>query len=137
MRSTSVGSMHRRDPTSSSSLPVIDEDRDSSSTLREAPPIPPRAWNRPTHKIFTLGVPPRLKYDPNPPAYSQFDSAGVEGPNGEKLADVRKGLSNNKHIAKRGGWVRLGVITLVIILCIIGLIVGLVVGLRHRHKSSL
>jgi hypothetical protein len=91
------------------------------------PPVPPRAWNRPPNKIFGLGA---------PPAYSPFDSTGVEGPHGEKLADVRKGLINNKHIAKRGGWKRLTIIALVIILCLVGLIVGLVVGLRNRHKTS-
>lgn len=135
MRSTSAGSMHRRELSATSSLPVIEEDRDSFGPPRVAPAVPPRAWNRPAHKVFGLGAPPRLNFDSTPPAYSQFDSTGVEGPKGEKLADVRKGITGNKHIAKRGGWARLCVIALIILLCLVGLIVGLVIGLR-KHKSS-
>jgi hypothetical protein len=126
MRSTPVGSMHRRDPASGSTLPPISEDGSS---------IPPRAWNRPPHKIFALGAPPKLNCEGSPPVYSHFD-VDVEGPNGEKLADVRKGISNNKHIARRGGWKRLALIALIAILCIVGLIVGLVVGLRKRNSNS-
>lgn len=141
MRSTPVdASMSRRE----GALPAIAEVRDSYiaddsgsfTAPRPAPPVPPRAWNRPAHKVFGLGAPPRLNHDFSPPEYSQFDSVGVEGPNGEKLSDVRKGISNNKHIAKRGGWKRLAIITIAVILCIVGLVVGLVVGLRNRHKSS-
>ena len=135
MRSTPVGSMHRRDPNSTSSLPPIDEDG-ASFTSTGAPPVPPRAWNRPAHKVFGLGVPPRLNFDGSPPEYSQFDSSGVEGPHGEKLSDMRKGINNNRHIAKRGGWKRLALIALVVILCIVGLVIGLVVGLRKPHSSS-
>lgn len=137
MRSTPVGSsMHRRDPNSVSSLPPIEEDGASFAVPRDPPPVPPRAWNRPAHKVFGLGSPPRLNFERSPPEYSQFDSTGVEGPHGEKLSDVRKGIYNNKHIAKRGGWRRLALIALISILCIVGLVVGLVVGLRHRHSSS-
>ena len=119
-----------------SSLPPIEEDRSSFTSPPRSPPVPPRAWNRPAHKVFGLGAPPRLNFEGSPPEYSQFDSTGVEGPNGEKLNDMRKGISNNKHIAKRGGWKRLVVIALIAVLCIVGLVVGLVVGLRHKHHSS-
>jgi len=135
MRSTPVGSMHRRDPASGSTLPPISEDGSSFSEPREPPAIPPRARNRPPHKIFALGASPKLNYEGGPPAYSHFDE-DVEGPNGEKLADVRKGISNNKHIARRGGWKRLALIALIAIFCIVGLIVGLVVGLRKRNSNS-
>lgn len=136
MRSTPVGSSHRREPNSMSSLPPIDEDGSSFNSPRIPPPVPPRAWNRPAHKVFGLGSPPRLNFEGSPPEYSQFDSTGVEGPHGEKLNDVRKGISNNKHIAKRGGWKRLAVLALIAMLCIVGLVVGLVVGLRNKHSSS-
>jgi hypothetical protein len=76
-----------------------------------------------------------LNYERSPPAYSHFD-VDVEGPNGEKLADVRKGISNNKYIARRGGWKRLALLALIAILCIVALIVGLVVGLRKRDRTS-
>jgi hypothetical protein len=135
MRSTPVGSMHRRDPASGSTLPAISEDGSSFLESREPPPIPPRASNRPRHKIFASGAPPKLNYEGSPPAYTHFD-VDVEGPNGEKLADVRKGILNNKHIARRGGWKRLALIALIATLCIVGLIVGLVVGLRKRNSNS-
>jgi hypothetical protein len=77
-----------------------------------------------------------LHHELSPPAYSQFDGTRVEGPKGEKLADVRKGIANNKHIAKRGGWKRLALIATIIILCAIALGVGLGVGLHKRHSSS-
>ncbi|KAH7319171.1 hypothetical protein BKA65DRAFT_96090 [Rhexocercosporidium sp. MPI-PUGE-AT-0058] len=137
MRSTPVGSMHRRDPQSAGSLPAISEDGSSFLEPRHPPPVPPRAWNRPGHQIFGLGVPPTLNFDGNPPPYTHFDqSKEVEGPKGEKLSELRRGLENNKHIAKRGGWKRLAIIAAVIILCIVGLVLGLVVGLRNKNKGS-
>jgi hypothetical protein len=141
MRSTPVGSMHRRDISSAGSLPVISEDGRLSLTFSsddppDTPPVPPRAWNRPADKRFGLGT-PRSYFEGSPPAYSHFDAVGIEGPNGEKLADVRKGIYNNKHVAKRGGWKRLALIALIAILCMVALVVGLVVGLRNRsHNSS-
>ena len=141
MRSTPVGNMHRRDlPAQGSSLPVISEDGGPSTTTPRStprpPPVPPRAWNRPAHKHFGLGTPPRFNYEGSPPAYNHFDGTGVEGPNGEKLSEVRRGIHNNKHIAKRGGWKRLTVIAIIVILCIVGLVVGLVVGLRNRNHNA-
>lgn len=125
--------MHRTDPSSQGSikLPPIDEDGAVFAT-----PVPQRAYNRPADRVFGLGAPPVLNFEGSPPEYSQFDSNGVEGPRGEKLSDVRKGIHDNKHIAKRGGWKRLAIIALIIILCIVGLVVGLVVGLRNRHSNS-
>ena len=137
MRSTPAGSMHRRDLASPGPLPAISEDGGPAFTPRRPPPVPPRASNRPAHKHFGLGMPPRFNYEGSPPDYNPFDITGVEGPNGEKLADVRKGFYNNKHIAKRGGWKRLSVLAIIVILCIVALVVGLVVGLRNRkHNSS-
>ena len=136
MRSTPVSRMRRPDPGSPSTLPSIAEDIPSFNSPRSPPPVPPRAWNRPEHKVFGLGAPPRLNSEKSPPEYSQFDSTGVEGPNGEKLSDVRKAVHDNKHIARRGGWRRLALIALIAILCIVALVVGLVVGLRNKHNSS-
>jgi hypothetical protein len=137
MRSTPTSSLHRRDASSGSPLPAISEDGTSSfAESRHPPPIPARASNRPAHKHFGLGALPRRSYD-SPPEYSHFsfDDEG-ERPNAEKLAAARKGVLNNKHIAKRGGWKRLFVLATIVSLCIVGLVVGLVIGLRSRHKSS-
>lgn len=137
MRSTPVNgnTMHRRDNTATSngSLPAISEDSAAFILRRDTPPIPPRAIDRPANaKLFGLRAPVILANDElGPPAYSQFD-----GPNGEKLANARIGISNNKHIARRGGWKRLTIIALIIALCLIALIVGLVVGLRKENGSS-
>jgi hypothetical protein len=135
MRSTRSSS-HRRDPPPTSPLPVISEDGTLFSTKRGTPPIPIRASNRPSHKHFALGAPPRHSYD-SPPAYSHFslDDDG-ERPNAEKLAAAREGVLNNKHIAKRGGWKRLLILGIIVALCIVGLVVGLVVGLKKKHKNS-
>ncbi|KAH9207292.1 hypothetical protein DL95DRAFT_527979 [Leptodontidium sp. 2 PMI_412] len=137
MRSASVGSMHRREPQSTGSLPAISEDGASFLEPRYPPPVPPRAWNRPAHKNFALGAPLGLNFDGSPPPYTHFDpSKEVEGPKGETLSDLRRGLENNRHIAKRGGWKRLAITAGVLILCMVGLVVGLVVGLRTNNKSS-
>jgi hypothetical protein len=77
-----------------------------------------------------------LNYEGSPPVYSHFDGTGVDGPHGEKLSEARKGITNNKHIAKRGGWKRLASIALLAIIGIVALVVGLVVGLRKRDKGS-
>ncbi|KAL2063580.1 hypothetical protein VTL71DRAFT_5385 [Oculimacula yallundae] len=134
---SSSSSMHRRDQQSAGSLPAISEDGASFLEPRQAPPVPPRAWNRPPHKNFALGSPPSLSFDGSPPPYTHFDSSeDVKGPKGEKLSDLRRNLENNKHIAKRGGWKRFAIILAIVILCLVGLIVGLAVGLRKRHKNS-
>ena len=130
--------MHRRDPSSAttSTLPAISEDSASFITPRDAPPVPPRAWNRPTNKQYGFG-PSGLPYNGTPPpAYNQYDFTGIEGPNGEKLTEVRKGWGDNKHVAKRGGWKRLGLIALAVILVILALGVGLGVGLKKRNSDN-
>lgn len=134
MRSTGKGGMHRRDPASASSLPAISEDSASFLEPRSPPAIPARALNRPSTKIWALGAPPLHTYD-QPPPYN-FDD--VFGPNGEKLADVRKqkGIRDKKWFAKRGGWKRLALIALVLITFIVALGVGLGVGLTKKHSSS-
>ena len=74
-----------------------------------------------------LGYPPSTDSEEGPPDY---DSRG------EKLAELRKGLENNKHIAKRGGWKRLMVLAVVLFLIIVGLVVGLVLGLRQKDNAT-
>jgi len=136
MRSTSTAIMSIRGLTP---LPSIVEDRNSfqDGEHPQLPPtVPPRAWNRPVNKIFGGGQPPQLQHDSSPPAYSQFDNHDAESRKGEKLADVRHGFVNNKHIAKRGGWKTLMSIVLLALLCIVALVVGLVVGLRNRNNKS-
>jgi hypothetical protein len=128
---------HRRAGASSSSLPAISEDSASFTTPRDPPPVPPRASNRPADKHFALGTPPRFNHERSPPPYgAPVEEGPLDGEKGEKLAELRRGVANNKHIAKRGGWKKLLIIGVIVALCIIGLVVGLVVGLRNRNKSS-
>jgi hypothetical protein len=134
MRSTG-GSLHRRDPASAGSLPAISEDGASFVEPRPVPAIPDRAIGRPSTRIWASGAPPIHSFD-NPPPYNQFDDVGVLGPRGEKLSDMRRGVQNNKWIAKRGGWKRLALITVILIACIVGLAVGLGVGLSHKSNSK-
>jgi len=134
MRST--GSMHRRDPASGNSLPAISEDAASFLEPRAPPAIPDRAIGRPSTRIWAAGGTPVHSFDSSPPPYNNFDDEGVFGPKGEKLSDVRRGVQNNKWIAKRGGWKRLALIALIVIACIVGLAVGLTVGLYHNSNSK-
>lgn len=134
MRSTPTGSMHQ--PPSPGSLPAISEDGTSFVESRGPPPIPIRASNRPSPRNIALGAPLGHNYETNPLAYSYFSFDNPERSNGEKLAEVRKGFVNNKHIAKRGGWKRLLIIGIILALIIVGLVVGLVIGLRNQNKSS-
>lgn len=100
-----------------SSLPIIAED---------APPsTPAQTHNRPFSRRFR-GEPPRYINGLRPPQYTLWD---VTGPKGEKFQDLR----DNAYVARRGGWKRICLITLIIIICIVALIVGLFVGL---HKKS-
>lgn len=50
---------------------------------------------------------------------------------GEKFAVLR----NNKQIAKRGGWKRVGIILLGVIALIVALAVGLAVGLKKKGSN--
>ncbi|KAF4631990.1 hypothetical protein G7Y89_g6139 [Cudoniella acicularis] len=138
MRSVPLGdtSMHRRHPSASSSLPAISEDGSFIESC-DAPPIPPRATHRPTNQNLALSSPPIFNYDRSPPEYnSHFKEGPLDGEGGEKLSGLKWGLANNKHIAKRGGWKRLGIIAAIVLFCIVGLIVGVIVGVESRHSSS-
>ncbi|KAI6713555.1 hypothetical protein JHW43_003910 [Diplocarpon mali] len=138
MRSTPIGSMHRRDPRSAGSLPAISEDGVSFLDPRQPPPVPPRAFNRPESKQYAFGAPPGMSFNGSPPRYIHYDkSADGQSPSGETLSDRRKrGVTDSKYFVKRGGWKRLAVIVIVVISCLVGLIVGLVFGLRNRHAKS-
>lgn len=141
-----------RDQGSIRSLPAISEvDSDHRLShppstyirLPDAPPAPPRAINRPPATRFALGTPPRYhNKSPRLPPYGAYmgtesaDEEPFDGERGEKLAGLRKCMANNKHIAKRGGWKRVAIITIIIALCIVGLIVGLVIALRKKSQKS-
>lgn len=120
-------------------LPAISEDEPlqqsptSPTAPIYAPPIPARALNRPQREyLWGLSHPARVE---SPPQY--LNIADAEGPKGEKLADVRRAIANNKHLAKRGGFKTLTLLILLAVLCIAGLVVGLVVGLRNAHKYEI
>ena len=108
-------------------LSVIAEDGDP----QPPPPIPPRSANRPlVRKFHHRSDPPRPSFEKSPPPYNVWTD--VRGPNGERLID----LKNNRFVAKRGGWWRLGALALVVIAVVVGLTVGLIVGLRKRNSNE-
>ena len=92
-----------------------------------SPPPPERTQNRFFNRRWNIGEPPSHNFETPPPKYSVWDATG---PKGEKLADVR----NNKYIARRGGWNRILLISLLVVAIIVALIAGLVVGLRKKKK---
>ncbi|KAI9047469.1 hypothetical protein LZ554_008188 [Drepanopeziza brunnea f. sp. 'monogermtubi'] len=93
--------MHRRETQSAGSLSAISEYSISFLEPRSPPPVPPRAWNRPGNEHVALN------YGTSQLPYSHFDeNASVQGPNREKLENVKSGLKENKRIAKIGGWKR-------------------------------
>jgi len=134
--------MGRRGGTHSpGSLPAISEDETSepspsSQTNPLVPPsvpaVPARALNRPQREyLWGISHPPRVE---SPPEY--LNVADVEGPKGEKLAEVRRAIANNKHLAKRGGFKTLALFILLALLCIVAVVVGVVIGLRNHKKST-
>jgi len=127
-------SVHMRPLTPLTPLPVITEDKTSFLDLRDAPPIPPRASNRPASNLM-LGTPPKNSYEGSPPDYSYFASVSSQGAKEDKLSEVEPGWKDNTFISKRGGWKRLGIIALLALLAIVGLGAGLGVGLT-KHKSA-
>jgi hypothetical protein len=100
-----------------------------------APAIPPRSLRRNSNRNFAVVGASTLNHQDNPPSYWEDDNS-IDGKDPEKLSRWTKEVTNNKHVAKRGGWLRLCLIALVVMLCIVGLVVGLVVGLRKRHHKS-
>ena len=63
---------------------------------------------------------------PLPPPYVLPEAEKIEG--GER----RKGLRDVRQIARRGGWLRLALLALVVIAVVVGIVVGCVVGLRKK-----
>jgi hypothetical protein len=92
------------------------------------PRPPPNTHHRPFSRRWNLGDPPRPSFEPSPPKYAVWDGTG---PKGEKLADVR----NNRFIARRGGWRRIGLLGVILAAVVVALVVGLVVGLRNRDRK--
>ena len=92
------------------------------------PQAPGKSRNNRTFSRGWAFNPPRHSFEESPPNYSFWD---VTGPKGEKLTDVR----NNKYIARRGGWRRICLITLVVVAMLVALAVGLGVGLRKKHSN--
>lgn len=94
------------------------------------PDIPQRAANRPVARFFNIPFAQLYGQRSSPPPYTEYND--VTGPRGEKFSDLR----NNRHISKRGGWVRLLVIGLVAVAIIAALAVGLGVGLTRGKGNS-
>src|SRR5207248_1061841 len=124
MRSTTVisssASAHSRNTSAEDRLATILENGN-------APPVPPRAANRPSPKRHLLGNSSRHNSDQSPSPYTTYATA--VGPAGEKFTNFR----NNRHIAQRGVWKRLCIIITVVLVVIVALIIGMVMGLRKKH----
>lgn len=98
-----------------------------------APDIPPKAYHRQFARMFHLVPLLHFDKDPEPPPPPPlYDFENILGPNGEKLADVRR----NWQGRSRGISKRLGMLIAVSLLLIVGLIVGLVMGLKKRGASE-
>ena len=50
--------------------------------------------------------------------------------------EKQRRLTENKHIARRGGWLRLALILLLLLLILLGLGLGLGLGLTRKHRNS-
>jgi hypothetical protein len=121
----------RRAASVSSSLPAISEDGDSfESRDSTVPAIPARSLKR-----IAVG-PPRLSVLDCPPSYWEDGNSINDGKDAEKASRWRDEVINNRHVVKRGGWVRFCLIALVLLMCTVGLVVGLVFGLRKKAREA-
>ena len=93
------------------------------------PDIPPRAHNRPMRLIYS-SFPALERYHLAPPPYTEYND--IIGPKGEKFSDLR----SNRYLSKRGGWLRLLIIGLIVLIIIVAVAVGLGAGLIRPKKSS-
>ncbi|KAK3394432.1 hypothetical protein B0H63DRAFT_45573 [Podospora didyma] len=63
---------------------------------------------------------------------------GTEGSAPDRQSETRRGsIRDHEWVAKRGGWYRLVVGTIVVVGLVVGLSVGLTIGLRKRNESPL
>jgi hypothetical protein len=132
----------RRAVSLSSSLPAISEDGDfieprggAPSAGSSTPAIPARSLRRNSNRNLSAVGRSRFLYQDNPPSYWEDDNS-IDGKDPEKVSRWRTEVINNKHVAKRGGWLRLCLVVVVLLFCIAGLVVGLVFGLKKKgHKS--
>ncbi|KAF2234139.1 hypothetical protein EV356DRAFT_515800 [Viridothelium virens] len=64
-------------------------------------------------------------------------SSGSEATSPSSEKEAQKGLAENRHIARRGGWKRLALLLLLLVLTLLALGLGLGLGLtRKTHTSS-
>ena len=107
-------------------LGVIMEDDDSAS----AQPPSFRSHRSFGRRSEQGDLPPISGHDRPPPPYSQH--ADVERSSAEKLQRVR----DYEPIARRGGWWRVMLVSIVLVVVVIGLVTGLVMGLRKKYQKS-
>lgn len=81
-------------------------------------------------RVLNFAFPPTLHSSRNPPPYSEYND--VTGPNGEKFTELRR----NHRPPRRGGFVRLACIGLIVVAIIIALAVGLGVGLTRKSTNN-
>lgn len=107
---------------------------DNATMAPDLPPqLPSRAQSRPLQRMFHLGFPPVYSAHGEKAAdYGDgfHDFSDVKGPRGENFQDLR----HNRHITKRGGWVRLAVIGSLVVILVVALAAGLGVGLARRDR---
>ena len=109
--------------------------RGAGVTALPAVPQLTKTQHRPWSRRF-LAAPPRYK-DEKPPTYSFVETAaltgkGRKGRGGEKLDE----LKDKPFFARRGGWRRMCIISLVVLVLVIALAVGLGVGLARKKNHS-
>jgi hypothetical protein len=144
MRSTPLSSSHRRNPSNTTSLPAIDEDNASFLSNSTKPPVPPRAAHRPIgngrYSGGGFGVGSAQGWidsdaGSDPPSYNTSDDGRGEKER-DRFAELRRGVEENRHISKRGGWRRLLLLLLLLLVIGIALGVGLGVGLKRRSGAD-
>ena len=107
------------------------------STILEhgsAPAQPPLQGSSLAKKFLRSRSPPPTSFEKQ--LRISEANAGSDTTNSSLEKEQRKGLTENKHIARRGGWKRLALIILLILLVALGLGLGLGLGLTRKVNSS-
>ena len=96
----------------------------------QAPP-PPNSFGR---KVLAFANPLQRSNEKRP----QISEFSTESDSTISTLDIEKnkGLAENKHIAKRGGWTRLTILILLSLLIILALGLGIGFGLKRKTSSS-
>lgn len=104
-------------------MPIIAEDEESPDV--QVSTIPVRSHRR--SRLSESSLPPMYPSYP-PPSYS-----AESGGSPDRRTDVKNdGFKDGEWFTRRGGWCRLGLMTLLAVILTVGLAVGLTIGIRKR-----